>query len=78
MKVMFNYDREKMKALEMYAEQKGVSLQDELAQAADNLYQKIVPGNVKAFIASRAKYRRPRKKPPESSVSAVDDAPAVE
>ena len=78
MKVMFNYDREKMKALEMYAEQKGVSLQDELAQAADNLYQKIVPGNVKAFIASRAKYRRPRKKPSESSVSAVGDAPAEE
>ena len=48
--IMVGYEEEKLMALRMYAEQKGVSIEEELAQAAENLYQKIVPGNVKAFL----------------------------
>ena len=48
--IMVGYEEEKLMALRMYAEQKGISIEDELAQAAETLYQKIVPGNVKAFL----------------------------
>ena len=58
MKVTFNYDSEKYRALKMCAEQKGTSIEAELEQAAESLYQKIVPGNVKAFIAHKDKGRR--------------------
>ena len=35
MKVEFRFDSDKMRALKMYTEQKGVSLEEELIQAAD-------------------------------------------
>lgn len=71
MKVEFKFDTEKMRALKMYTEQKGVSIESELAQAAEGLYQKHVPGNVKAFIESKSKGYRPKRKPQDSSASAV-------
>ena len=71
MKVEFKFDTEKMRALKMYTEQKGVSIESELAQAAEALYQKHVPGNVKAFIESKSKGYRPKRKPQDSSASAV-------
>ena len=74
MKVEFKFDTEKMRALKMYTEQKGVSIESELAQAAEGLYQKHVPGNVKAFIESKSKGYRPKRKPQDSSASAVGAA----
>ena len=52
--IMVGYEEEKLRALRMYAEQKGVSIEEELAQAAETLYQKIVPGSVKDFLKMRA------------------------
>ena len=69
--IMVGYEEEKLLALRMYAEQKGVSIEDELAQAAENLYQKIVPGNVKAFLDMKTGGQKPGKKPREISSSAV-------
>ena len=71
MKISFNYDSNKLKALELYAEQKGVSIEGELVQAMETLYQKHVPGNVKAFIQAKSAGRRPKRKPQDSSASAV-------
>ena len=71
MKVMFSFDSDKMKALKMYTEQKGISIEDELEQAAEGLYQKHVPASVKAFIANKSKVRRPKEKAQDISDSAV-------
>ncbi|MGN1026623.1 MAG: DUF6103 family protein, partial [Faecousia sp.] len=48
--IMVGYEEEKLFALRMYAEQKGVSIEEELAQAAEAMYQKIVPANVRSFL----------------------------
>lgn len=71
MKVEFKFDSEKMRALKMYTEQKGVSIESELAQAAEGLYQKHVPGSVKAFIEGKSRGSRAKRKPQGSSASAV-------
>ena len=76
MKVEFRFDSDKMRALKMYMEQKGVSLEEELVQAAEGLYQKHVPASVKAFIGHKAKNRRPRGNPQGSSSSAVETVPS--
>ena len=47
--IMVSYEEEKLLALRMYAEQRGASVEEELAQAAEAMYQKIVPANVRAF-----------------------------
>ena len=76
MKVEFRFDSDKMRALKMYTEQKGVSLEEELVQAAEGLYQKHVPASVKAFIGHKAKNRRSGGKPRGSSSSAVETVPS--
>ena len=76
MKVEFRFDSDKMRALKMYMEQKGVSLEEELVQAAEGLYQKHVPASVKAFIGHKAKNRRARGNPRGSSSSAVETVPS--
>ena len=48
--IMVGYEEEKLLALRMYAEQRGVSVEEELAQAAEAMYQKVVPANVRAFV----------------------------
>lgn len=69
--IMVGYEEEKLMALRMYAEQKGVSIEEELAQTAESLYQKIVPGNVKAFLEMKSGGQKPKKKPRDPSSSAV-------
>ena len=76
MKVEFRFDSDKMRALKMYTEQKGVSLEEELVQAAEGLYQKHVPASVKAFIGHKTKIRRSRGNPQRSSSSAVETVPS--
>ena len=60
--IMVGYEEEKLLALRMYAEQKGVSIEEELAQAAEALFQKLVPGNVKAFLDAKTEATKPKKK----------------
>ena len=76
MKVIFPYDREKYDALKMCAEQKGTTIEAELVQAADALYQKNVPASVKAFIGHKAKTRRSSGNPQGSASSAVETVPS--
>lgn len=42
--IMVGYEEEKLLALRMYAEQKGVSLEEELVQTVDGLYQRRMSG----------------------------------
>lgn len=69
MRVEFKFHTEKFRALKLFVTMKGLDVEDELAQAAEALYQKHVPGNVKAFIASKEK---PEGASAESASSAVE------
>ena len=71
--IMVSYEEEKLLALRMYTEQKGVSIEEELAQAAEAMYQKIVPANVRAFVDMKVESQKPKKKERGSSASAVGD-----
>lgn len=72
MKITFSYDSQKAEALELFALPKGVSIEDELVQTMDGLYQKHVPANVKSFLDMKTSSQKPKKK---SSHSAVGDVP---
>ena len=69
MKVEFKFPTEKMRALRLFAKQKGLSIEDELVQATEALYQKHVPGSVKAFLACKEMTREAQ---PDTSPSAVE------
>ena len=71
--IMVSYEEEKLLALRMYAEQRGASVEEELAQAAEAMYQKIVPANVRAFVDMKVESQKPKKKPRRTSASAVGD-----
>lgn len=71
--VSIYYDEDKYLALEMYAQQKGSSVAEELAQAMDGLYQKVVPANVRAFLDMKEKGQKAKKR----SSTASDDSSAV-
>ena len=51
-KAMVNvpFDEEKLAAARLYMEQKDLSFEDEMSKAADALYGKYVPANVREFL----------------------------
>lgn len=71
--IMVSYEEEKLLALRIYAEQRGASVEEELAQAAEAMYQKIVPANVRAFLDMKMESQKPKKKVRETPASAVGD-----
>ena len=71
--IMVGYEEEKLLALRMYAEQRGASVEEELAQAAEAMYQKIVPANVRAFVDMKVESQKPKKKERGASAAAVGD-----
>ena len=71
--IMVSYEEEKLLALRMYAEQRGVSVEEELAQAAEAMYQKIVPANVRAFLDMKVESQKPKKKMRETPSTTVGD-----
>lgn len=71
--IVISYDEEKLCALQLFAEQKGVSIEDELTQTVEGLYQKYVPANVRAFLDMKAEGQKPKKKVRGASASAVGD-----
>ena len=71
--IMVGYEEEKLLALRMYAEQRGVSVEEKLAQAAEAMYQKIVPANVRAFVDMKVGSQKPKKKVRDIPASAVGD-----
>ena len=71
--IMVSYEEEKLLALRMYADQRGSSVEEELAQAAEAMYQKIVPANVRTFVDMKGENQKPKKKARETPASAVGD-----
>ena len=71
--IMVSYEEEKLLALRMYAEQRGASVEEELAQAAEAMYQKIVPANVRAFVDMKVESQQPKTKARDTPASAVGD-----
>ena len=69
--IMVSYEEEKLLALRMYAEQRGASVEEELAQAAEAMYQKIVPANVRSFVDMKVESQKPKKKVRDAPASAV-------
>lgn len=67
--IKVRFDEEKLFALRSYAAQKGVSVEEELAQAAEALYQRVVPGNVKVYLDVKTEAQKPKKKPSSSAVA---------
>lgn len=75
--ISISYDEEKLSALRLYLEQKDQTLESELVTAADTLYTKSVPANVREFIDMRAGCVKPaekkkKPKPPAASEPSQD------
>ena len=73
-KAMVNvpFDEEKLAAARLYMEQKDLSFDEEMIRAAEALYGKNVPANVREFIDLRAgQTKAPVKKKPPRPSSAV-------
>lgn len=56
------FDDEKLSALRLYLEQKGTTVEAELASACEMLYTKTVPGNVREYIGLKAGAPKPAQK----------------
>ena len=48
--ITVSYDEEKLSAITMYLEEKGVSVESEIEKAIDTIYNKTVPVGVREFI----------------------------
>lgn len=80
-KAMVNvpFDEEKLAAARLYMEQKELSFEDEMIRAAEALYGKYVPANVREFIELRAgQPKAPAKKKPPRPSSAVGTESVVD
>lgn len=55
--VVIKLDDQKMAALKMYLSEKNSSLDEEISKYAEQLFNKIVPQNVRDFIEMTAKQR---------------------
>ena len=51
--ITVSYDEEKLAAITMYLEEKGVSVESEIEKAIDTIYNKTVPVGVREFISRR-------------------------
>lgn len=76
------YDEEKLAALRLYLEQKGLSVEQELVTATDSLYTKTVPSNVREFLDLRSgmevKSTERRKRPRPQAEQEPVPSPATE
>ena len=77
--VNVSFEDQKLFAAKLYMEQKGLSFEDEMSKAADALYGKYVPANVREFLEMSAE-SQPAAKPKriQSVSSAVGAAPAAD
>ena len=70
--ITVSYDEEKLSAITMYLEEKGVSVESEIEKAIDTIYNKTVPVGVREFISRRNGSSLPKaKKTKPVSSSAV-------
>ncbi len=76
--INISYDEERLNALKLYMEQKGLSFEAELEKAADALYGKYFPAGVREFIELSAGTKTvPKSKKPKASPSSAVGAPAA-
>lgn len=61
--ITIGFEQEKLKALQFYATKKDISLQDELDDALQKLYEKYVPTQTREYIESMADAEKPRTRP---------------
>ena len=61
--VTVSFDDEKLSALKMYLEQKGLTVEGELEKSLESLYTKTVPSGVREFISLRTGVPEKKKKP---------------
>lgn len=67
MTIHISCDEEKLSALKLYLDRKGIQIEDELVKTLDALYEKNVPAGVREFIDLRAgNTDSPAKKMPRS------------
>ncbi len=60
-------DDDKYLALKMGVQQKGTSVEEELAQAMEGLYQKVVPANVRTYLDMKQEIQKSKRKTQGSS-----------
>lgn len=60
-------DDDKDLALKMGVQQKGTSVEEELAQAMEGLYQKVVPANVRTYLDMKQEIQKSKRKTQGSS-----------
>lgn len=72
--IKIKFNEEKLFALRTYAEQKGISVENELIQATEALFQRLVPGNVKVFLDIKTEEKMPKKKAAFSAVAESTEA----
>ena len=74
-----SFDAEKLSAAKLYMAQKDLSFEDEMIRAAEALYGKYVPANVREFIELRAgQPKAPAKKRAPRPSSAVGVRPGAD
>ena len=67
--VTVSFDAEKLKAINLYMNQKDLSVEAELAEELELLFQKHVPANVRSFLEMCADSTGTRRiRPPTSAV----------
>lgn len=67
--ITVSYDEEKLSAITMYLEEKGVSVESEIEKAIDSIYNKTVPVGVREFISRRSGGSAPKAKKNNKPVS---------
>lgn len=68
------FDSEKLAALNIYLNEKGTTLEDEMSAACESLYQKTVPSTVRSFIDLRSgEGKTNTKKKPKPTAPNVSD-----
>lgn len=72
------FDSEKLAALNIYLNEKGTTLENEMSAACEGLYQKTVPSMVRSFIDLRSGEGKPntKKKPKPTDSNASDRSDA--
>jgi len=68
--ISVSLDEDKYLALKSGVQQKGTTVEEELALALDGLYQKVVPSAVRSFLDMKEKERQAKKKAYADSDSA--------
>lgn len=61
------FDEDKYLALKMGVQQKGTSVEEELSQAVEGLYQKYVPANVRTYLDMKQEIQKSKRKAQGSS-----------